>query len=93
MIISVLGNSISDCLEFILLLEKAKAMVKSPTLPINISTIKTNLLPTLKIGVIPMLSPTVDRAETHSKIILSKEMLSDSNMLISMTPRIIVRIE
>ena len=41
----------------------------------NINTIRTHLLPKLKIGVTPKLKPTVLYAEKHSKAIFNKGIL------------------
>ena len=60
-------------------------MVSILTLPINITTIKTPLLPAERLAVIPKLSPTVLYAEKHSKAMLSK-VLSGSNAAIA-TPQ------
>eukprot|EP01090_Pellita_catalonica_P003228 TRINITY_DN12888_c0_g1_i1.p1 TRINITY_DN12888_c0_g1~~TRINITY_DN12888_c0_g1_i1.p1 ORF type:complete len:107 (-),score=4.13 TRINITY_DN12888_c0_g1_i1:4-324(-) len=55
---------------------KAKPKVKTPTLPINIRIIMRNFPRLDKSPVIPVLNPTVPRAEATSNNILSKEKLS-----------------
>lgn len=47
--------------------------------PKNIVKIKTNLLAELKSAVIPLLSPTVLYAETHSKVIFNKFLSESKN--------------
>ncbi len=73
-------------------LNKAINILNMLTLPINMVKIKTILLGSLRLAVIPRLKPTVPKAETHSKTIFNNP-LSLSNKLIKKTDKKMTNIE